>query len=139
MSVPPPGNGHGPASGSNRNGGGTGKIGSANRCSRTAASLAASPCTVVRRQHVRRHDVDQVRQPGDVIEVGVREKDIQPVGLQMLAEPAHAGAGIEHDADFRQHQAGRVTPAGGKIAAGSEQDELHGRQTPRRHYNRPRE
>ena len=62
----------------------------------------------------RRYDIDQIGEPRDVVEVGVREKDIQPIGLQMLADPAHAGAGIEHDADFREHQAGRLTVAVGK-------------------------
>jgi hypothetical protein len=78
---------------------------------------------------------EEISEPGDVIEMGVRKKDIQMVGLEMLAEAVHAGASIEQDANFWQHQASRLPPRGRKIPAGSEENELHGDRFQLRTYN----
>ena len=59
-------------------------------------------------------NIHQISQPGDMVEVRVREKNIEPFCLQIFANAVHAGASIEHDADFRQHQASRLPPAVGK-------------------------
>jgi hypothetical protein len=55
-----------------------------------------------------------------MIQVRMRQKHFQPVSLKIFANAAHSAAGIKHDADLRQQQAGRVPPTIGKITAGAE-------------------
>jgi hypothetical protein len=54
-----------------------------------------------------------------MIQVRMRQKNLQPVGLKIFANAAHPAAGIEYDADLRQQEAGRVPPTIGKITAGA--------------------
>ena len=89
-------------------------------------------------EHVGGHQVDEVCQPGDVVEVCVGQENVQSVGAQVLAEVAHPAAGVEHDADLGQHHTRGVTLEGRdnsrrcRAERASWGDRFHGRT-----YNRP--
>jgi hypothetical protein len=78
------------------------------------------------REHAGRHQVDEVRQPGDMVEVGVGQENVQTVSAQVLGEVAHSRASVEHDADLGQQHTRRVTLSRGIVAASAKQDKLHG-------------
>src|SRR5688572_26322059 len=71
------------------------------------------------------YDVDEVSQPGHMVEVRMTEEYFQSIGPQIFSQAAHTGARIEHDADIRQHHARSLTLARREITAGSEQDDVH--------------
>lgn len=62
-------------------------------------------------------DVKQKGQTHDVVEVDVRNKDVQRRRFQMIAHAKHSRSGVQHDSDFRQHQADGV-PAVVRVVAG---------------------
>lgn len=59
----------------------------------------------------------------DMIEVQVREQDIEPLfaGVLLQAEFLHARAPVEyeHVVFFRYHQAGSIAPVAGRVRTGS--------------------
>jgi hypothetical protein len=61
-----------------------------------------------------------------MIEMRVREKDVERVGLAMLAQATDSGASIKYDAALWQEIAGRVPSGCRVVSAGAEKDELHG-------------
>ena len=69
--------------------------------------------------------VEQIRQPDDMVEVGMGEKDIELARQQMIADPIHGRARVEHDPLLRQHEAGGLPLVVGMVAGGAQQDELH--------------
>ena len=69
--------------------------------------------------------VKEIRQPRDMIEVDVREEDMQARRLQVLADAEEAGAGIQNEAMCRQHVARRVPVLVWVIAGRAEQTESH--------------
>src|SRR5881394_245327 len=66
------------------------------------------------------------RQPDDVIEMRVREQDVERRRRDMLPDAEKAGPGIEDNAGFRQHQARRMPPFRRMIPARSKQEQFHG-------------
>jgi hypothetical protein len=67
-------------------------------------------------------DVDQILQSADMIEVVVRQENIEPTGLDVFAEPEKSGTRIEHDILIGKNDAagmasfGRVIPGRAKEA-----------------------
>ena len=92
-----------------------------------ASSFAGSPWTVTRSRsgHSARRSNRKVR-PDAVIEVRVRQEDVERVGLEIVARPVERRAGVEHHAQLRQQHARRLATVVGVIAGGAEQNELHG-------------
>ena len=72
----------------------------------------------------------QVREPGDVVEMEVREQDVEPRGpaqeLGVLDDPCHAGSGVDHDRGvaLTKQRASRVATVTGEPAAAA-QDPQH--------------
>jgi hypothetical protein len=54
-----------------------------------------------------------------MVKVDVREKDVERVGLKVIAYPVQAGAGVEDYAQLGQHEAGRLATVVGMIAGGA--------------------
>ena len=42
-------------------------------------------------------DVEHVREPNDMVQVGMREIDVERIGRQMVAHTVHGRARVEHD------------------------------------------
>ena len=70
-------------------------------------------------------DVEHESEAEAVVEVDMREKDVELVGLEILAHPIEAGAGVEDDSDLGKHQARRLATVVGVVAGGAEEDESH--------------
>ena len=79
-----PASGTSPESGCKRKAGINGNSGSENRCVRIASSFAASPWTTGPPLHFDGQHVEQVRQPDDMVEMGVREEDVEPLGRSII-------------------------------------------------------
>src|SRR5262245_15572683 len=62
----------------------------------------------------------------------MRQINIQLSSFQMLAHAKHGRAGIEHNAQLRQHKAGRVPALGWMVATSAQQCELHDEKEPKR-------
>src|SRR6478735_2261707 len=77
------------------------------------------------RRYVRGKDVNQAGETSNVIKVRVGQKNIQTIGLQVIADTTHASASIENDADFREHDARCLSLGCREIAAGSQKNDLH--------------
>ena len=72
---------------------------------------------------------EQVGQARRMIEMGVRQKEIGLVGLQISPQAKHARPRVQHDAALRQQQTRRLPPLGRMIAARAEEKEFHGRKS----------
>ena len=66
------------------------------------------------------------RQAGHMIQVRMREQNIERLRGQEIANAEKAGTRIQHNAHFGQHQAGRVPPLARMIAAGAQEEQFHG-------------
>ena len=73
--------------------------------------------------HQRHHEV---RQSADVIEMRVREENIQRVGFQIPLYAEKTSSRIQNNSGFREHQTGGVSPFTGVVAPCAEKPELHG-------------
>jgi hypothetical protein len=60
-----------------------------------------------------------------MVEVHMRQKNIERRRLQTLAHTEHPGARIEHEALLWQHEASSVPPPVGMVAGRAEEMELH--------------
>ena len=65
----------------------TGKISSENRCSRIAASFSPAPWILIGSTLSPGDHVEQIRQPDDVIEMRVGQKNVEPIGRQIIGRP----------------------------------------------------
>jgi hypothetical protein len=67
-------------------------------------------------EHMRRDGREHVRQTDYVVEMGMSQKNVEVISLQVVAEADDAAARVEHDTDLRQQQASGL-PRGGRIVA----------------------
>src|SRR5262249_39649887 len=70
---------------------------------------------------------EQKRQSDNMVEVGVRQQNVERVGGEVLTNSEKSGPRVEYDSLRRQHQAGRMSPLVRVIAARAEQEQFHGR------------
>ena len=61
-----------------------------------------------------------------MIQMRVREKDVERGSRDVISHAKESSAGVEHDPRFGQHEAGRMPTLGRVIAAGSEEEQFHG-------------
>jgi hypothetical protein len=73
-------------------------------------------------QQVAGQGVEQVGEPDDVIEMGVRDKDVEPLGRHVVAKPVDGRARVEHQSQLRQHDARRFPRVAGVIAGRAEEN-----------------
>ena len=71
------------------------------------------------------HRDEQKRQPHDVVEMRVREEQVQLCRLQPARDAEGTAAGVERQPQLRHQQAGRMPPLVRVIAAGAEQLQSH--------------
>ena len=76
-------------------------------------------------QRMNVHHAEKVRQPDDVVQMGVGEKDIQFGRFQILARPIGGRPGVQHHAALRQQQARRLPPIVRMVAGRAEEEESH--------------
>ena len=115
------------------------------RQDRLGGRVVQKPARTPQRGVVADAERRQVREAGDVVEVKVREQDVQAIDacedVGLLDQPCDAGPGVDHHrlVAVAQHRRRRLASVGGKPAAGSE-DRQHlvnrvmrrtGRATPR--------
>ena len=70
-------------------------------------------------------DVKQVRQSDDMIEVGVRQKDIQLVRFDVLRKSKERRSSIEDNAGRGNHHASRLPMFVRMVSGGAKKDDLH--------------
>lgn len=70
-------------------------------------------------------EVEDERQADRVVEMGVRQKNVERIGRHVLGDTIEGRAGVEDEARGGQHHARRLTAVVGVVASGTEQDELH--------------
>jgi hypothetical protein len=92
-----------------------------NRGQLIGRAMNGYPADVLIWQHIQ-----QEGQPNHMIEVGVREKNIQFGSPQKFSGAVHGRARVEDDAQLGNHEASRVAFIIGMVARGSQQNELHG-------------
>jgi hypothetical protein len=64
---------------------------------------------------------EQVRQTDNVIKMGVRQKDVQPIGNYVVAKAIEACASVEDHPNFGNGKASRVALITGMVSGGAEQ------------------
>ena len=104
---------------------------SENRCVRIASSFSLVAVHDRLLLQGFRQNTEQVGQPEHMIEVRVRQKNVQPPSRQetireVVGQAKHSASRIEHDAQLGQRETRRVPRVVRIVAAGAEQDELHG-------------
>ena len=70
--------------------------------------------------------VEHISQPNDMVEVGVRQKNVERVGRQMFAHAKHGRTRVEHNAQLWQHHAGGMPAVIWVVAGRSQQQQFHG-------------
>jgi hypothetical protein len=60
-----------------------------------------------------------------MVQVRMRQKNIERVRLQVIGDAVHGRAGVEHHAHLGQHQTSRLPRLAGVIAAGAQKQKFH--------------